>query len=192
MIVGAPALASLVSKMSSKLSKSTNADNLKTLSSNVNLDSVVTTTATSSATDVTDRGTWISTNKKNVASSLTIAKATTGTTTSGATASTLSRLTMSRVERRCEVKAILLTYKFVLVTQEINPLRTNSRAAVCYLASNFMGNNKGDRVFTLPAISLEILTATQLILFYRSSDPGSVHLAIVAQEEHNMEELHLV
>ncbi|XP_046682500.1 thyrotropin-releasing hormone-degrading ectoenzyme-like [Homalodisca vitripennis] len=91
-IVGAPALASLVSKMSSKLSKSTNADNLKTLSSNVNLDSVVTTTATSSATDVTDRGTWISTNKKNVASSLTIAKATTGTTTSGATASTLSVL----------------------------------------------------------------------------------------------------
>ncbi|KAG8252778.1 hypothetical protein J6590_049325 [Homalodisca vitripennis] len=33
--------------------------------------------------------------------------------------------------------------------------------------------------------------ATQLIVFYRSSDPGSVHLAIVAQEEHNVEELHI-
>ncbi|KAG8301575.1 hypothetical protein J6590_050743 [Homalodisca vitripennis] len=39
---------------------------------------------------------------------------------------------------------------------------------------------------------LEILPATQLFFCYRSSDPGSVHLAVVAQEEHNVEELHLV
>ncbi|KAG8291605.1 hypothetical protein J6590_056858 [Homalodisca vitripennis] len=45
---------------------------------------------------------------------------------------------------------------------------------------------------SLRDLSLETLPATQSILFYRSSDPDSVHLAIVALEEHNVEKLHLV
>ncbi|KAG8281355.1 hypothetical protein J6590_060991 [Homalodisca vitripennis] len=39
---------------------------------------------------------------------------------------------------------------------------------------------------SLRVLSVEILPATQLILYYRSSDPGSVHLAIVSHRRNIM------
>uniref|UniRef100_A0A1B6FJQ4 Aminopeptidase n=1 Tax=Cuerna arida TaxID=1464854 RepID=A0A1B6FJQ4_9HEMI len=91
--LGAPALASIISKLASKLSNTTHIVNLNALNGNSNLDPVVKTAALNGVTAVTARSYWLSDNKKNLVSSLTTAKATTtGTTTSGATVSTLSVL----------------------------------------------------------------------------------------------------